>query len=110
MKRDSIAFEGTIRELRRGGWAARGLVVTSRHGQLVETQIGPKAFETKGGGDAWLRAAAASLNIDSVSIALNLPNDAKRRGMEERQGPLNFPDQAARRHARGRRDLPSRHS
>jgi hypothetical protein len=68
MTRDSITFEGTIKELRRGGWAARGVVVANRHGQLIETQIGPKAFDTETSCDAWLRAAAAGLNIESVRI------------------------------------------
>jgi len=76
MKRSSIAFEGTIRALRRGGWAARGLVVTSRHGQLVETKIGPKAFDTEDGCHAWLHATASGLDIDSVSITVSPPNEA----------------------------------
>jgi len=76
MKRPSIVFEGTIRELRRGGWAARGLVVTNRHGQLVETQVGPKAFDSEDGCDAWLRETAAGLKIDSVSITVNAPGEA----------------------------------
>ena len=74
MKCDGIAFEGTIKELRRGGWAARGLVVTSRHGLLVETQVGPKAFDTEGRCDAWLRAAAAELKIASVRITIDEPD------------------------------------
>ena len=79
-KHNAIAFEGTIRELRRGGWAARGLVVANRHGQLVETQIGPKAFETEDHCDAWLRAAAADLNIQSVSISID--------NLRENQAPI----------------------
>ena len=70
MKHDRIGFEGTIRPLRRGGWTARGLVVANRHGQLIETQVGPKAFFTDVSCDAWLRAAAAGLNIDSVRIVV----------------------------------------
>jgi len=74
MKRESIAFEGTIKELRRGGWAARGLVLTSRHGLLVETQVGPKAFDTEASCVDWLRAAAADLKISSVRIAVDEPD------------------------------------
>ena len=73
MTRDSITFEGTIKELRRGGWAARGVVVTSRHGQLIETQVGPRAFDTEGSCDDWLRAAAAIFNIDSIRIDRRQP-------------------------------------
>ena len=68
MKHNSTGFEGTIRPLRRGGWAARGMVIANRHGQLIETQIGPMAFDSEDMCDAWLRAAAAGLNIESVSI------------------------------------------
>ena len=48
--------------------AARGMVIANRHGQLIETQIGPMAFDSEDMCDAWLRAAAAGLNIERVCI------------------------------------------
>jgi hypothetical protein len=65
------ALEGTIRRLRRGGWAARGLIVTTRNGQLFETQIGPHEFDSQGKCDAWLRSTAAGLQIESVQISID---------------------------------------
>jgi hypothetical protein len=70
-KHPTTGFAGTIKELRRGGWAARGLVVTSRNSQIFETQVGPRAFESEDLCAAWLRSAAAGLNIDDVRIVID---------------------------------------
>jgi len=72
----AISFEGTIKEMRGGGWAARGVVVAIRHGQIFDTQVGPQQFDTEGQCDGWLRAAAARLNIDRVEIAVMARADA----------------------------------
>lgn len=69
-RQPTIAFEGTIRALRRGGWAARGLIVTSRNSQRIESQIGPRAFDSEDLCDAWLRSAADGLAIASVQITV----------------------------------------
>ena len=67
----TTGFAGSIKELRRGGWAARGLVVTNRNSQIVETQVGPRAFATEDLCDAWLRSTAAGLNINEVRIVVH---------------------------------------
>ena len=55
MKRESIAFEGTICELKRGGWAARGLAGRPTGMGSWPRRSSPKAFETEESCDAWLR-------------------------------------------------------
>lgn len=61
-------FEGSIRKLRRGGWRARALVISARHGQLVETQVGPVEFASECLCDAWLHNAAAGFDPADVHI------------------------------------------
>ena len=61
-------FEGIVKPLRRGGWSARGLVVATQHGQLIETQIGPKEFDAKESSVEWLRQVASERAIDSIQI------------------------------------------
>jgi hypothetical protein len=61
-------FEGSIRKLRRGGWRARALVISARHGQLVETQLGPIECASECLCDAWLREASAGFEPEDVRI------------------------------------------
>ena len=63
-----IKFTGSIRELRHGGWRARGMLVAAKHGMLVETQVGPRAFASEAMCDAWLRDEAARRAIHEVDI------------------------------------------
>lgn len=63
-------IQGTIREHRRGHWAARGLVVTHRHGQVFETQVGPKAFASEGMAYDWMHEVAADLAIADIRITV----------------------------------------
>lgn len=101
----TIAFQGTIRALRRGGWAARGLLVASRHGQLIETQIGPKAFENEMLCDAWLRASAAELKVESVRIVVGQSGSDRQFVGSSRNGRYPYDASDDVRHARRRPDL-----
>ena len=74
-----IRFEGSIRELRRGGWRARGVVRTQRHGQIFETQVGPRAFENQEASLRWLRDVAAGLAIKDVQLVVNADGGSGRR-------------------------------
>lgn len=65
-----IRMQGTIREHRRGHWAARGLVVTHEHGQVFERQVGPKAFASEGMAHEWIFEAATNLSIRDVSVVV----------------------------------------
>ena len=67
-----IRFEGSIRELRRGGWRARGVVRTQRHGQIFETQVGPRAFENQEASLRWLA-------IKDVQLVVNADGGSGRR-------------------------------
>ena len=69
---DMIRFEGSIRELRRGGWRARGVVRTQRSGQIFETQIGPRAFENQEASSDWLRDVATRLAIEDVKLVVRV--------------------------------------
>ena len=62
------SFQGSISKLRRGGWRARALVISARHGQIVETQIGPIEFASECLCDAWLREAATGFDPADVRI------------------------------------------
>ena len=74
-----IWFEGTIREHRRGGWNARGAVLTQRSGQIFETQLGPRAFESEEDSREWLHRSAVEHRIRDVRIAVNGRRDADNR-------------------------------
>ena len=63
-------LQGTIREHRRGHWAARGVVVTHRHGQVFETQVGPKSFASEGMAYDWIFEVAAELSIADVKVSV----------------------------------------
>ena len=65
-----IQMQATIREHRRGHWAARGLVVTHRHGQLFERQVGPRAFASEGMAYEWIFEEAANLSIRDVRVVV----------------------------------------
>ena len=53
------SFQGSIRKLRRGGWRARALVISARHGQIVETHSVSAGLDYPGVGPehAWLKDA-----------------------------------------------------
>jgi hypothetical protein len=61
-----------IRELRRGGWRARGVVRTQRSGQIFETQVGPRAFENQEASREWLRDVAIRLAIDDAHLIVSV--------------------------------------
>ncbi|MEO6394318.1 MAG: hypothetical protein ABIO40_00220 [Devosia sp.] len=64
----TLRFDGIVKPLRRGGWSARGVVIATRHGQLIETQIGPKEFPERELSEHWLRQIAAELSIETVRV------------------------------------------
>ena len=68
MPQVETTFRGTIRPLRRGGFAARGLLVVARSSQVYETQVGPREFASEDLCDAWLRSAAAGMKVERVQI------------------------------------------
>jgi len=61
-------FEGTIIETETGKWHARGNAIVHRHGQVFDTLIGPRAFESEALCEKWLREAAETQGIADVSI------------------------------------------
>ena len=63
-----LRFSGVVKPMRRGGWSARGLIESGRHGQLIDTQIGPIEFAAKEVATEWLRQIAAERSIDLVQI------------------------------------------
>ena len=63
-------MDGIVKLMRRGGWSGRGMIVDSRNGQVVETQIGPKAFGSKEAAIEWLRQVAAERAIEIGRIVL----------------------------------------
>jgi hypothetical protein len=65
-----LRFDGVVKPMRRGGWSARGVVVATQHGQLIETQIGPREFAAVEASTQWLRAAAAERAIDALQIVV----------------------------------------
>ena len=66
----TLRFDGVVKPLRRGGWSARGVIVATQHGQLIETQIGPKEFDGSDASMAWLYRAAADRAIEAVKIVV----------------------------------------
>ena len=66
----TLRFDGVVKPLRRGGWSARGVIVATQHGQLIETQIGPKEFDGSDASTAWLYQAAAERAIEAVKIVV----------------------------------------
>jgi hypothetical protein len=65
-----VRFDGIIRQDRRGGWNARGIIVTHKHGQIFQTLVGPRAFASEEISQEWLRAAATELAIEEVTIVV----------------------------------------
>jgi hypothetical protein len=63
-------FDGVVKPMRRGGWSARGVVIVTQHGQLIETQIGPREFPGVEASMEWLRGVAAERAIDAVQISV----------------------------------------
>jgi hypothetical protein len=63
-------FKGTVKPRRRGGWIARGLIVEERHGQVFETQVGPREFAEKKAGSSWLEEVAKQLGYGKPTIAV----------------------------------------
>jgi hypothetical protein len=66
-------MNGIVKELRRGGWSGRGLIETVQHGQLFQTQIGPKAFASKEAAVGWLQEVAAERDLEMREIVLEVP-------------------------------------
>lgn len=64
-------FDGLVKPMRRGDWSARGAIITERHGQLIETMVGPREFVAKDLGVEWLHRAAAERSIDAVRIVVH---------------------------------------
>jgi hypothetical protein len=64
-------MDAVVKPMRRGGWSARGMIVSVQHGLLIETQVGPKQFAGKEAALEWLKQAAAerSLKLGSVVLA-----------------------------------------
>jgi hypothetical protein len=52
-------FSGVVKPLPRGGWSARALLTAERHGQLFDTQLGPREFATEADSRAWLKSLMA---------------------------------------------------
>lgn len=68
-------MQGFVTSLQRGGWSGRGLIATVRHGQVFETQVGPKAFDSKRAAVDWLQRVAAERSLD-----LTFKREIKSRG------------------------------
>ncbi len=64
-------MDGVVKAMRRGGWSARGLVAAVRHGQLFETQVGPREFASKQAAIDWLRRAAADRAVKIGQIVVS---------------------------------------
>jgi hypothetical protein len=64
----ALRFDGVVKPLRRGGWSARGVITAVRAGQLLQTQVGPRAFEAVEDSAAWLRQVAIERSIEDVHI------------------------------------------
>jgi len=63
-----IRFEGVVKPARRGGWSARGVIISVAHSQLVDTRIEPRAFAGLEPATEWLREVAAKHRIEAVAI------------------------------------------
>lgn len=57
-------MQGFVTSLQRGGWSGRGLIATVRHGQVFETQVGPRAFDSKQAAVDWLHQVAAERALE----------------------------------------------
>jgi hypothetical protein len=68
---DERGMDAVVKPMRRGGWSARGMIVSVQHGLLTETQVGPKQFAGQEAALEWLKQAAAerSLKLGSVVLA-----------------------------------------
>lgn len=64
-------MDGVVKAMRRGGWSARGLIAAVRHGQLFETQVGPREFPSKQAAIDWLRRAAADRAVRIGQIVVS---------------------------------------
>jgi hypothetical protein len=69
-KMTTFSMDGVVRAMRRGGWSARGVIVDVRHGQIFETQIGPREFPAEKAAREWLRDVAATRSIKAARIVL----------------------------------------
>ena len=63
-------MDGVVKPMRRGGWSARGLIVSVQHGLLVETQVGPKQFAAQEAAVEWLKQAAAEHSVELGTLVL----------------------------------------
>ena len=63
-------FKGIVKPRRRGGWIARGLIVEERHGQIFETQIGPREFAEPATSLQWLREVATQMGCSRPELAV----------------------------------------
>ncbi len=66
----TIGMDGIVKAMRRGGWSARSVIVTVRHGQIFETQVGPRQFPEEKAARDWLREVAAAHSIKAPRILL----------------------------------------
>jgi hypothetical protein len=68
-------MDAVVRPMRRGGWSARGMIVSVRHGLLIENQVGPKQFAGKEAALEWLKREAVerSIKLGTVVLAPPLP-------------------------------------
>ena len=63
-------MEGVVKAMRRGGWSARGVILQVRHGQIFETQIGPREFPAEKAARDWLSEIATAHTIRTARIVL----------------------------------------
>ena len=66
----TYGMDGVVKAMRRGGWSARGVIIDVRHGQIFETQIGPREFPAEKAARDWLCDAAAAHSIRTARIVL----------------------------------------
>ena len=67
---NEVGMDAVVKPMRRGGWSARGMIVSVRHGLIIETQVGPKQFAGKDAALEWLKQAAAERSLKLASVVL----------------------------------------
>jgi hypothetical protein len=65
-------MDGIVKAMRRGGWSGRGVISDIQHGQLLETQIGPRAFHSRDAAVEWLRRIAQERQVE-LSLLIATP-------------------------------------
>jgi hypothetical protein len=63
-------MDAVVKPMRRGGWSARGLIVSVRHGLLIETQVGPRQFSGRDAALEWLKQAAIERSVPLGTVVL----------------------------------------